>query len=212
MSTALTIVAVLVLIVVLSGLLWRFASKHKAMPCPSWLSLLLENPYVEWLAGSDLLLDRAHVEPGMWVLDVGSGPGRLSLPAAARVGPAGRVVALDIQPSMIHKLNERIKERGVSNLETILGGIGEGKVPPAAFDRALLVSVLGEIPDKTRALREIYTALKPGGILSTTEVFPDPHYQTRTTVRKLAQAAGFSLVESFGNWLAFTMNFRKNEP
>jgi predicted methyltransferase len=58
-------------------------------------------------------------------------------------------------------------------------------------------------------LREILTALKPGGILSLTEVFPDPHYQSRRTVRRLAEAAGFRVVEVLGSWRAFTANLAR---
>jgi len=146
----------------------------------------------------------------MWVVDVGSGPGRLTLPAAQLVGPTGVVVALDTQSEMLRILEERMAKRGVSNIRTILGGVGEGRLSHGVFDRALLVTVLGEIPDQLRALREIYDALKPGGILSITEVFPDPHYQRKTTVRKLAEQAGFRLDRQFGGWLAFTMNFSKD--
>lgn len=210
MSTTFIITAIVVLVLLLGGALWRSSSRRQAIPCPSWLVPLLENPYMEWQAGSRLLLDRACVEPGMWVLDIGAGPGRLSLPAAERVGPEGRVVALDLQPGMIRRLQQRIDERGVTNVEPVLGGAGDGKVQRGVFDRAFLVTVLGEIVDQASALREIHEALKPGGILSITEVLPDPHYQTRATVRRLAQAAGFRPGESFATWLAFTLNCTKD--
>jgi ubiquinone/menaquinone biosynthesis C-methylase UbiE len=167
---------------------------------------------VEWLAGSDLLLDRARVGRGMWVLDVGAGPGRLALPAAERVGPDGRVVALDAQPAMIRRLEQRAARRGLTRLRAVLADAGEAEadLEPDAFDRAFLVTVLGEITDKPRALRAIHRALKPGGILSITELLPDPHYQSRATVRALAQSAGFTPADSFGTWLAFTSNFTKD--
>jgi len=41
----------------------------------------------------------------------------------------------------------------------------------------VLVTVLGEVPDREAALREIFDALKPGGILSVTEIIFDPHFQ-----------------------------------
>ena len=50
-------------------------------------------------------------------------------------------------------------------------------------------------------------ALKPGGILSITEFFPDPHYQSRGSVRHLAEKEGFQLERQFGAWLAFATNF-----
>jgi ubiquinone/menaquinone biosynthesis C-methylase UbiE len=68
---------------------------------------------------------------------------------------------------------------------------------------------LGEIPNKTAALREIYQALKPGGILSITELFPDPHMQVPSTIRRLAQATGFVVESQMGNFPAFTMNLVK---
>ena len=82
-------------------------------------------------------------------------------------------------------------------------------MPRGAFDRAFLVTVLGEIVDRPAALVEIYGALKPGGVLSITEVIPDPHYQSRKRVRELAEASGFHLEETMGPWWAFTMNFRR---
>jgi len=203
------IVALAAAALVAAGLFWRHAARRRPLPCPAWLIPLLENPYMEWQAGSRVLLERAAVQPGMWVLDVGAGPGRLALPAAERVGPAGRVVALDLQPAMLRRLERRVAERGLTNLDTILAGAGEGRLPSAAFDRALLVTVLGEIRDKAAALREIHGALKPGGLLSVTEVLPDPHYQSRAAVRRMAEAAGFRVGDAHGTWVAFTLNLVK---
>ncbi len=82
-------------------------------------------------------------------------------------------------------------------------------MPVDPADRALLVTVLGEIPDREAALSQIFQALKPGGILSVTEIIFDPHYQSRSTVLRLASAAGFQEKAFFGNRIAFTLNFEK---
>ncbi|MBX3057881.1 MAG: methyltransferase domain-containing protein [Anaerolineae bacterium] len=183
--------------------------RHPHLPCPSSLSFLLENPFMNRVAGAELLLDRAGVSPGMRVLDVGCGPGRITLPAARRVGPAGEVVALDIQPAMLRRVQEKLTAQKVNKVRLLLAGAGEGKTEAAAFDRAFLVTVLGEIPDKTAALHEIYRALKPGGILSITEVFPDPDMQRPGVIRQLAQETGFSVAGQIGSFPAFTMNLVK---
>ena len=69
------------------------------------------------VAGSRLLFDRIDLQPGMKLLDVGCGPGRLSIPAAERVGPDGRVVALDVQEKMLSRLQDRIQKLGLENIQ-----------------------------------------------------------------------------------------------
>ena len=195
------------------GFWWRFLSRRRNLPCPAWLGWILENPYITAVAGSETLLDRADVRPGMRLLDVGAGTGRLTLPAADRVGSLGEVIALDVQPAMTSRIRERSTARGLVNVLTVTGRVEEANTVAAItskpFDRALLVAVLGEIPNRETALGALYTTLGPGGLLSVTEVLPDPHYQTRSTVRALAEGAGFHYERTFGTPLAFTMNFRK---
>lgn len=185
------------------------AARRHPRPCPARLSFLVENPLMERWAGAETLLDRAGVVPGMRILDAGCGPGRLTVPAARRVGPTGHVVALDIQEGMLRKLRRRLADGAISNVRVVRAGIGDGLLGEAAFDRAFLVTVLGEIPDRVEALREIHRALVPGGILSVTEVLPDPDYQSRSAVRRLAEKVGFDPVAVHGNVLAFTMHLRR---
>ena len=200
--------ALLVTLLVLVGgvitlcVVWRVAS----LPCPWWLVPLLENPYFQVVAGAELLIDRAGIGPGMSVLDAGCGPGRMTVPISRRVGDAGRVVAFDLQPRMLRRLQRRIADHGLANVETVLGKLGEGRLPAAAFDVAVLVTVLGEIPDKAGALTEIRDALRAGGVLSITEVLPDPHYQSLGRVRALAAASGMREQGLFKGWAGYTIN------
>lgn len=203
------IIAVLVLLLIGVSLWWRCAARRRSLPCPAWLAWLLENPVTDRLRSRHPRLEILAVKPGMRVIDVGCGPGRLTIPVARQVGPEGEVVALDMQPEMLGKLEKRIAASGLNNIRAVLGGIGQTEIDRDAFDLALLVTVLGEIPDREAALRGIYGSLKPGGILSVTEIFPDPHYQTRATVRTLAEDAGFRVEREYGNWWSFTMNFVK---
>jgi SAM-dependent methyltransferase len=189
--------------------LLRALSRRESRPCPPWLTLLLENPYVNRVAGAARLIDRAAVRPGMAVLDAGCGPGRLTVPLARRVGSAGRVVALDIQPEMLARARANVAAAGLDNVEFVAAGLGDGRLPASAFDRAFLVTVLGEIPDKEAALRELHRALKPGGVLSVTEVLPDPHYQTQGMVRRAAEPAGFAPGPVWKSPVAFTWHLLK---
>lgn len=191
------------------GHLMRLALQRFPSTSPFWLGWMLENPCLDQVAGADIVLDRVGLEPGMQVIDVGCGPGRLTILAAERVGPAGEVMALDIDPKMLNQVREKARRRQLENIRYLQAKAEAGQLGSQEFDRAMLVTVLGEIPDREAALAEIFAALKPNGLLSVTEIIPDPHYQSQTTVRRLCQAAGFEEQAYFGNWLAFTINFRK---
>jgi ubiquinone/menaquinone biosynthesis C-methylase UbiE len=190
-------------------LIWRFLSRRWSLPCPTSLIWMLEHRLMDNVAGSKIIIRRAKIQPGMVVLDAGCGPGRVSLPLANYLGSAGKVIALDVQPAMLALLRGRIKQAGVNNIEILETNLGGGGLPVAAIDRALMVTVLGEIPNRRKALEEIYHALKPGGILSITEVLPDPHYQSRKTVRSLGRQAGFMIDEVYVGFRAFTCNLIK---
>jgi hypothetical protein len=73
-----------------------------------------------------------------------------------------------------------------------------------------LVTVLGEIPNRLAALRNIHQLLREGGVLSITEIMGDPHYQRRQIVLNLAEEAGFVPTEFWGSPLSYTQNFVKH--
>ena len=180
-----------------------------APPCPPWPGFLIENPYTDLVAGAARQIERAGVAPGLRLLDAGCGPGRVTLAAAARVGPSGRVVALDLQPRMLAKLERRLAAGGVGNVETRQGALGDGTLPADAFDVAIASAVLGEVHDRPAALADLYRVLRPGGVLSITDVLPNPVYLPLARVRALARAAGFKEARVFDGTLAYTLNLRK---
>jgi ubiquinone/menaquinone biosynthesis C-methylase UbiE len=198
--------------IVVGSLWWRRESQRRQLPCPAWLAWLLENPFMDTVAGTQVTLDRIGVGPGERLLDAGCGPGRLAIPAAQRAGPSGSVTAVDLQPEMLARLRKRAAQAGVANIETRMMDISaENILDPESYHRAWLVTVLGEIPNKASALRNIYRALRPGGTLSITEILPDPHYQRYSTVLQLAQSAGFEPAGHWENLFSFTQNFVKTE-
>ncbi len=110
---------------------------------------------------------------------------------------------------MLQRIQAKAKAEGPTNIRYVQEAAGEGKLPRAKYDRTLLVTVLGEIPDRQGALAEIFASLKPGGVLSITEVIADPDFQRREHVRRLAQAVGFVEQAFFGNAISYTIHFRK---
>jgi ubiquinone/menaquinone biosynthesis C-methylase UbiE len=192
--------------------IWRLASRRYSLPCPTWLRWLVEldSPFAESYR-TNVVVQRLGLESGIKVLDMGCGPGRLTIPIAKQVGPQGQVVAIDAQPGMLRRAQEKAKAANLNNIQFIQARAGEGtlRVEQNQFDRALLVTVLGEIPNRTAALKEIFDALRPGGMLSVTEIMFDPHYQSRGTILRLASAVGFREKQFFGNRFAYTLNLEK---
>ncbi len=204
------IVLALIAIFAAISLAWRWASRRGSFPCPALLAWSLENPIFQRFNGTRVILDRLSIQPGQKVLEMGPGPGRLLIPVARRVFPGGEAVGIDIQPAMIERLKRRADKAGTSNLKAILGDAAQPHVPEASFDIVFLCAALGEIPDRTAALAQCYRALKPGGVLSITEMFGDPHYQRRSVVERLAEEAGFRFQSIQGGWWLFTAQFIKS--
>lgn len=200
----------LILVALVVALVWRISSNRTELPCPSWLAWLVEldNPLLKENRARTIM---AHLDlrPGMQVLDFGCGPGRLTIPIAKHIGEAGMVTAFDIQPAMLARVREKASRENLRNIQFVQGAAGEGELGNDVYDRALLVTVLGEIPDKSVLMQEIFDALKPGGWLAVTEAIADPHFQRRSTVVELAEAAGFQEKGFFGSKISFTMLFEK---
>jgi len=210
MGTATYVFLGLVGVVMLVALGWRLSSRRHSLPCPVWLRWLVEmdNPFTKTNRAA-VIIQHLDLRPSMAVLDVGCGPGRLVIPVAKQVGPQGEVLAMDIQCGMLDRAREKAQVASLTNIRFLQAGAGEGKLRRNHFDRALLVTVLGEIPNREGALKEVFDALKPGGIGSVTEVIFDPHFQRRQTVIRLARAVGFREQAMYGNRLAYTLNFEK---
>lgn len=168
----------------------------------------MDNPFTK-VNRAKTIIELLDIKPGMRVLDIGCGPGRLTLPLAKALAPNGTVVALDIQQAMLDKVQRKAEELQISNIDYLNIGVGQGQLSANNFDRILLVTVIGEIPNALEALQEIHAALASDGVLSVTEVIFDPHFQTQNTVLTLAAKSGFKCKATYGNAIAYTMHLIK---
>jgi SAM-dependent methyltransferase len=113
-------------------------------------------------ATTELLFDRVGLGPGMRALEIGSGTGDLALLAAARVGPAGIVLATDASAAMLEVAARLAGEAGLTNVSTRAVPAEQLDLAPGTFDAAISRNCLMFVTDLPRALGAIRTALRPG--------------------------------------------------
>jgi ubiquinone/menaquinone biosynthesis C-methylase UbiE len=108
---------------------------------------------------------KPHVQEGMTVLEPGPGMGFFTLELARRVGPSGRVVAVDIQPQMLASLKRRAARKGLlERIDARLATAQSFSIDDleGTVDFVLAFAVVHELPDCAAFFRDTARALKPG--------------------------------------------------
>ena len=117
-----------------------------------------------WLGpATEIMLDMAAIGPGHRVLDVAAGAGDQTLQTAARVGPAGAVLATDISANILAFAADNARRAGHGNIDTKVLDGENLDVPEGTFDAVISRVGLIYFPDQQKALADMKRALKPGG-------------------------------------------------
>lgn len=162
--------------------------------CPWWFGYTFDNPLRRYVHDPAAIFD-GLVAQGDRVVDLGCGLGYFTLALAELVGPAGRVVAVDVQSEMLSRARRRAAKRGLE------GRIAFHQCAPdelglvGAFDFALAFWMLHEVPDRRRFLEQVRSSLRQEGHLLIAE--PKGHVPLRLFTREtqLAAEAGFIVHE-----------------
>lgn len=151
----------------------------------------------------DKVMDAIGIVPGMVVAEIGAGRGRYVVQLAVRVGESGKVYAEDIDAAALRYLEKRCERWNLKNVETILGGITDPKLPEGELDLIFIISSYHHFDDPIALLRNARSALKPDGRLAIAEWLPQgENDRESTTPEQMADqmnAAGYKLerIETF---------------
>jgi arsenite methyltransferase len=129
-----------------------------------WLIGLPESS-IESFAGTGNPFSLGELLPGERVVDIGCGAGIDSLIAAKKVDPEGRVIGVDMTPSMLEKARQAAMEMGLTNVEFREGYAEALPVEDGWAEVVISNGVLNLMPDKAAALEEMSRVLKPQGRL-----------------------------------------------
>jgi len=111
----------------------------------------------------DGVLDELEIRPGMFIAEVGAGEGYLTFKLARRISPDGKILAEDIDAKSLEILTIRASERGLTNIETVLGTEYEPLLPPEQLDMIFMHAVIQFVADRPRFLRAASAGLKENG-------------------------------------------------
>jgi ubiquinone/menaquinone biosynthesis C-methylase UbiE len=188
------------LVAVALALAW---SRRHPKPFPAAFSFLLDTPLRDVVLARTELLRRLALEPGMRVLEIGPGSGFYTEALLAGQGVI-RLICLDLQPAMLHRVRRRLGARAPN---MVCGSASALPFRGGSFDRVLLMSVLGEVPDRAGALRECARLLSDAGTVLVAEALPDPDYIRLPVLVREASAAGLTPLERLGGWASYTQRF-----
>ena len=149
-------------------------------------------------------LKKFGIENGMTVVDYGCGPGRYSLPIAEMVGAEGRVYAVDIHEMALKKVQEKIRQSGIKNIETSPAkGNDDGEYNSGLIDNiadiVCAIDMFFIIKKPTEFLNEIRRILKPDG----TFIIDDGHQSRKETKQKIDSSGIFTIIEETKDHLKY---------
>jgi SAM-dependent methyltransferase len=140
------------------------------------------------------------IEPGMTVVDLGSGAGIDCFLASPKVGPEGQVIGVDMTDAMLEKSTTYAKEHGYKNVGFRKGQIEALPIDDASVDLVISNCVVNLSPDKSQVFREIMRVLKPGGRAAISDIVllkPLPEAIVKDVEAYIGCIAGAEMIEAY---------------
>lgn len=117
-----------------------------------------------WQRPEDVM-DALGATPGSVIADIGAGFGYFTFHLAPRVGPTGKIYAIDIRNSRLDVIRERVAEEGLTQVEVRVGAVDDPLLDAESVDAVLVSNAYHDMTDFNPMLEGMFRALKPGGAL-----------------------------------------------
>jgi len=149
----------------------------------------------------ETLLDALQIPEGANVADLGAGAGYFTSRLARRVGPKGKVIAVEIQQTMLDLIGDDLKRRNITNVELVLAGERDPRLPEGALDLVVIANAYHEFSAPEAILAAVRRSLKPNGRMVVLEYRKEDvytpleplHKMTLTELRAEIEPLGFQL-------------------
>jgi putative heme-binding domain-containing protein len=155
----------------------------------------------------DTLIGSLEIPIGAQVADVGSGTGYYTWRLAQKVGPKGKVFAVDVQQSMLDLTAATLKKHQLSNVQLVLGKETDPSLPAASLDMVLIVNSYHEFSEPEAMTAAVNRALKPGGRLVIIEYSDDADFGSIDDTEKMTIQQIRSEIEPLGFELDHILDF-----
>jgi ubiquinone/menaquinone biosynthesis C-methylase UbiE len=148
------------------------------------------------------VMEATGVKPGMVVGEVGAGSGYFTFWLSRGVGEGGQVYANDIDPGGLSRIERRMADEKVTNIETVLGTVDDPRFQRASLDMVFIVNAFHDLEKPVELLASLLPCLKPGATVVVMDRDPakvsDPsrHFLTRVQVEEIVGRSVFELVRT----------------
>jgi ubiquinone/menaquinone biosynthesis C-methylase UbiE len=156
---------------------------------------------------SDALVKALEIPEGASVADIGAGTGYFTWRLAQLVGPKGKVVAVDIQQTMLDLAAETVKQHGLANVDYVLGKATNPRLLPRSVDMVFIAYSYHEFSEPETIMEAIRRSLKPGGRLVIVEYAKESKLAPASSLHKMSFAEIRNEIEPMGFELERILDF-----
>lgn len=158
---------------------------------------IFEDPKRDEKLQIERVLDVLKIREGSAVADIGAGSGWFTVRAARRVGAAGKVYAVEINPQFVAHIEGRAKQEALPQVRASLGKEDDPLLPPESADAVLLLKTYHEIAEPVRLMKNLRKALRAGALVGIIDRDGrgDDHGLDADKVIREVERAGYALAE-----------------